>query len=150
MIILWAAKSLVQLMGMQISQGQLLARGYCSLSITLWVVFLTRRQTGGGLDLFDKSLLAIAAVFLLSPAQFPWYYVWIVPLLALRPRASLLLLTPLLPLYYLRPYFSARGDVTTFDNGFVWLEYLPVWALIVREFYVEPFRRVRSLAESTI
>ncbi|HWQ34981.1 MAG TPA: hypothetical protein VNQ79_19205 [Blastocatellia bacterium] len=55
------------------------------------------------------------------------------PLLALRPRWSLLWLTALLPLYYLRFYFSARSRVAVFDHGIVWLEYVPVWWLLARE-----------------
>ena len=28
-------------------------------------------------------MIVVAALFLLSPAQYPWYYVWLLPLLAL-------------------------------------------------------------------
>jgi hypothetical protein len=55
------------------------------------------------------------------------------PLLALRPRLSLMLLTVVLPLYRLRFYFAARGAAGVFDNGIVWLEYAPVWGLLLWE-----------------
>jgi len=69
----------------------------------------------------------------LSPTQFPWYAIWMLPLLALRPRLSLLLLMVLLSLYHLRYYFDARDTVAVFDNWLVWGEYVPVWALLVWE-----------------
>jgi hypothetical protein len=89
-------------------------------------------------DVWESSLLILAAVLLLSPTQFPWYYVWLVPFLTIRPRLSLLLLTALLPLYYLRFYFVARGNVAIFDLGIVWLEYLPVGWLLIREWRARP------------
>jgi hypothetical protein len=55
------------------------------------------------------------------------------PFLAVRPRFSLLLLTALLPLYYLRFRFVALDRVGVFDHGIVWLEYGPVWILLLRE-----------------
>jgi len=57
------------------------------------------------------------------------------PFLTIHARTSLLLLTPLLSLYYLRPYFSARGMAGIHDNGIVWLEFVPVWILLVWEYF---------------
>lgn len=98
--------------------------------IALWVTWLVRSPIRDGQDFSQRCLLAVAAVFLLSPTQFPCYYVWLIPLLAIRPQASLLLLTVLLPLYYLRFFFLSRGQAAVFDYGIVWLEYLPVWILL--------------------
>jgi len=72
-----------------------------------------------------------AALFLLSPAQFPWYFIWFAPLLALVPSRGLLLLTFTLPLYYLKFYLDARGQVQLFHHGVVWLEFIPVWLLLL-------------------
>jgi hypothetical protein len=94
------------------------------------VTWLARSPIRDGQDFCQRCLLAVAAVFLLSPTQFPCYYVWLIPLLAIRPQASLLLLTVLLPLYYLRFFFLSRGQAAVFDYGIVWLEYLPVWMLL--------------------
>jgi hypothetical protein len=44
-------------------------------------------------------------------------------------------LTVLLPLYYLRFYLDFRDSAPLFDYGVVWLEYLPVWLLLVREWW---------------
>ena len=80
------------------------------------------------------TLFVVATLFLLSPAQFPWYAVWLLPLLALCPVPALLLLTPLLALYPLRFYFLAQGELAVFDQGLVWLIWLPVWAALAWQF----------------
>ena len=98
-----------------------------------WVAWLVWRPVESGADLARRMLLAVAGLFLLSPTQFPWYAIWMLPLLALRPRLSLLLLMVLLSLYHLRYYFDARDTVAVFDNWLVWGEYVPVWALLVWE-----------------
>ncbi len=73
----------------------------------------------------------VAALFLLSPTQFPWYFVWLLPFLTITPNRALLGLTFVLPLYYLRFYFDARDMVDVFHNQIVWLEFGPIllWLL---------------------
>ena len=83
-----------------------------------------------GLDLCRRCLVIVAAAFLLSPTQFPWYFLWMAPLLAIGPNWALLSLTCLMPLYYLRFHFLGRDMVDTFDNGVVWLQFAPVWCLL--------------------
>ena len=97
----------------------------------LWVARDVPRDLS---DLCGRALFVVAALFLLSPAQFPWYAVWLLPLLALRPVPALLLLTPLLALYPLRFYFLAQDNLAAFDQGLVWLIWLPVWAALAWQF----------------
>ncbi len=113
-------------------------------ALTVWTM---RKKPDTASQLCENCLIIVAALFLLSPAQFPWYFIWLIPFLALRPRKSLLLLTMLLPLYYLRFYFSARGNVKVFDQGIVWLEYAPVWLLLLREWFVARRNQSKSLME---
>jgi hypothetical protein len=80
-------------------------------------------------------MLIVAVLFLLSPTQFPWYYVWVVPFLALSPSLGLLALTAVLPCYYLRFYFDARDQIALFDYGIVWLEYVPIMVLLIVEWF---------------
>ncbi|MEJ2071376.1 MAG: hypothetical protein P8X58_13395 [Syntrophobacterales bacterium] len=101
--------------------------------MTIWIFWQVRPPLEDGSDFCERALLLLAALFLLSPTQFPWYYVMIIPFVTLRPRWSLLLLTALLPLYYLRYFFLARGQEAWFDYGLVWLEYVPVWLLLIKE-----------------
>ena len=61
---------------------------------------------------------------------------WLLPLLAFEPRPSLLLLTVLLPIYYLRFHMVALHMKGLFDNGVVWIEHVPVWGMLAREWWV--------------
>jgi hypothetical protein len=124
--------------GIQLLSGDPARAASATRIITLgllagWVLWLARRPAVSGEELAERMLLAVAGLFLLSPAQFPWYTLWMLPLLALRPRGSLLLLIGLMPLYYLNFYFYARGQNAVFNQGIVWLEYVPVWILLIRE-----------------
>jgi hypothetical protein len=98
-----------------------------------WIFWKIRQPWGDGNDFCERALLILSALFLLSPTQFPWYYLMLIPFLTLRPRWSLMLLTALLPLYYLRYAFLARDQAAWFDYGLVWLEYVPVWLLLIKE-----------------
>lgn len=125
----------LQAMGLPAEAGPRLARWLVLALLAALVLWLTRKPLTDGLDLCQRCLWALAALFLLSPAQFPWYYVGLIPFLTIRPRISLLLLTALLPLYHLRYLFLARGQPEIFDYGLVWLEYLPVWILLAWEWW---------------
>lgn len=129
-----AAQMILPMIGIPVSQAKLVARLFAFALLVLWILKVIRRPLRDPHDFCERALLITAAVFLLSPTQYPWYYLWVLPFLALRPRASLLLLTCLLPIYYLRFYFKVKGGVVSiFDNGIVWLEYIPVWVLLIRE-----------------
>jgi hypothetical protein len=132
-LFVWTAHAGLTLIGAHAYHSQLVARVAVVCVLVIWLVWLCRRAHANPRDLCQRCLLAVTALFLLSPAQFPWYYTWLVPLLAVRPRFSLLLLTVLLPLYYLRYHLAARGHVELFDYGVVWLEYVPVWCLLIYE-----------------
>jgi len=136
MLFVWGSRCVVWLFGAKPDMVQIGARLIAAVILAASVAWLARKPVAGLDDLSERCLLTIAAVFLLSPTQFPWYYVWMIPLLAARPRLSLLLLTVTLPLYYLRFYFVARGSVSIFDYGIVWVEYVPIWCLLIREWYV--------------
>ncbi|RMG66222.1 MAG: DUF2029 domain-containing protein [Calditrichaeota bacterium] len=77
-------------------------------------------------QLVRRALVVVAVLFFLSPTQFPWYALWLLPLLVLEPVPALLLLTVTLPLYYGRYWLAARGLEGWFDAWGVWLEFGPV------------------------
>jgi hypothetical protein len=135
MIILWIMQWLAGSVGYPLHQAQLWARFAALALLSAWVVWVIREEAPSPLDMVRRSLLILAALFFISPTQFPWYFLWILPFLALDPRASLLLLTALLPLYYLRYFFKARGMVHIHDYGVVWIEFIPVWILLIWEWY---------------
>ena len=77
------------------------------------------------------AVLTIAAMlFLLSPTGYPWYYVWVLPMLCLVPVRGLLLLGVMLPFYYLRFDMDRWGYADVYDAWIVWLEFGPVFALL--------------------
>lgn len=113
--------------------AQMLARLIVAAVVLGIMVFCVRRFRPTFDSLVSSALVITATLFLLSPTQFPWYYLWLLPLLALRPMWSLLALTVTLPLYYLRFPMDAMGHATWFDYGIVWIEFVPVWLLLAWE-----------------
>jgi alpha-1,6-mannosyltransferase len=111
------------MVGLPALAAQLAARLTTAILLVAWLLWLARRPLTNPLDLCEACLLAVAGLFLLSPTQFPWYYTWMVPLLALRPRWSLLSYTALLPLYH---FYR--------EPAWVWVEHVPVWAMLISEF----------------
>jgi hypothetical protein len=100
------------------------------LGVVMWCVRRIRPTFDG---LVSGATVIAATLFLLSPTQFPWYYLWLLPLLVLRPMWSLLALTVSLPLYYLRFPLDAMGHAAWFDYGIVWIEFIPIWLLLAWE-----------------
>lgn len=132
------------------AQSGLAARAATAALLALVALGAVWRPAANTRDLCGRALLVVAALFLLSPTQFPWYFVWVIPFLALRPRLSLLFFAVLLPLYYLRFHFDARDQVGLFDNGIVWIEFAPVWALLLVEWYRERCARDGASREEAV
>ncbi len=64
-------------------------------------------------------------LYLLSPAQFPWYAIWMLPFLCFRPWLGLLAVTALVPIYYAAFHFIARDTHEIFRNYVVWVIWIP-------------------------
>lgn len=130
-LIVFGWQQLLPLLGLPVWHDQAAARITTVILLTLWIVYCTYRTTAE--RLFESALWIVAGLFLLSPTQFPWYSTWFLPLLVIRPRFSLLLLSMLLPLYFLRFALEPRGLLPLFDWGVVWLEFVPVWLALMAE-----------------
>lgn len=117
-----------------LSDGQLPPRllfGALVGSLLLFLVaLLTRKPLLHLDDLVRRALAICAALFLLSPTQFPWYALWFIPLLALCPVRPLLIYSLTLPLYYLRFYYQPMGLAPVFDQWVVWIEHGPIVILL--------------------
>lgn len=70
-------------------------------------------------DHLTRALAVTATLFYLSPAQFPWYALWFMPLAALLQCRPLLLASVTLPIYYL------------FFPLVAFLHAAPVWASLL-------------------
>jgi len=75
--------------------------------------------------------LAVATMVLLSP-HYPWYFVWIVPLICFTPRPSALYLTLACPLLYFVP---GGPDPAGARVVFEWALYGPFAALVAFELW---------------
>ncbi len=151
MALLWGVRRVVDGVGLGVTKMQsgLVARGIVLALLAAAVAWVTVKKVERPMEIPTRALFIIAALFLFSPTQFPWYALWFIPLLAIRPQPSLLLLTVLLPLYYLRFYFNDRDNVALFDSGIVWLEFVPVWCLLLWEWYSARRRRRAPSSEGT-
>ncbi|MFP4173616.1 MAG: glycosyltransferase 87 family protein [Candidatus Hydrogenedentota bacterium] len=109
------------------------ARFISGALLVSWIIWLCRAPAQTPRILCERALWIIAALFLLSPTQFPWYWTWMLPLLAIRPSPGLLILTATLPLYYLRFPMRELGYTAWFDHGVVWLEFGPALVLLMWE-----------------
>ena len=107
-----------------------LARLVVALSVGSLALLLALRSWREPTALVHFVVLITAALFLSSATGYPWYYAWILPFLVLVRLRSLMLLTVLLPIYYLRFYMAEIDQVHVFDTYIVWLEFGPVLALL--------------------
>lgn len=96
-------------------------------AVALWQAW---RPLEGTDDLMRRACFVTAALVLLSPAQFPWYMIWMLPFAVFRPCPGLLAVTATVPLYYVSFHYLARGELHVFTGGIVWLMWVPVWALL--------------------
>jgi alpha-1,6-mannosyltransferase len=109
------------------------ARGLAGIVLAVTVVWVARKPLAGPQDLIERALLTVASLFLLSPSQFPWYLIWLQPLLCLRPERGWLLATALLSLYYVSFYYYATDRAWVFREVVVWLIWLPIWAILIKD-----------------
>lgn len=125
--------ALLPFLGAPAMTAGLAVRVLIALTLVVAAVALAAKPIEGTGDLMGRASLLVAALVLLSPAQFPWYAVWCAPFLAFRPWVGLLLLVATIPLYYSFFHFAAREQTETFDDVVVWIIWIPVWAALLME-----------------
>ncbi|MEM9723993.1 MAG: glycosyltransferase 87 family protein [Pseudomonadota bacterium] len=123
-------EGILEALGLPFVDAAPVARIGVLLTVSALAALLALRPVADAEDLCRRCLIVIAAMFLLSPAAYPWYAVWFAPLLAVFPWAGLRLLMATLPLYTLRFWFVAEGDPTVFDTWIVWAQIGPVLLLL--------------------
>ena len=99
---------------------------------------LARGPLAESRDIVGRAFLLLSLLVLLSPAQFPWYVLWILPLAVLMPGIGWHLATALLPAYYLSFHLFAYG---TFDMNRSFLTlgiWAPIWIALILD-----WRRLR-------
>lgn len=90
-----------------------LARGFVAATAALAALLIGASHNRPGGARARGAFLITAVVFCLSPAQYPWYGVWLLPLAALTgARATASALAVFLPAYYLLYALRRAGDET--------------------------------------
>lgn len=133
LLVVWMWQLVLPVFGIHLGYGQLAARGTVFLILGILILFLLFQDNQDRLKFSRNCLIIISTAFLISPTQFPWYFVWLIPFLTFKPKMSLLILTALIPMYYLRYYFEPRGNLNLFIYGVVWFEFVPVWILLLTD-----------------
>jgi hypothetical protein len=77
-------------------------------------------------DLIGRAALLGAVLFYLSPAQFPWYAAWFVPLAVAGGHWALVAATVGLPVYYLFFPLALAGHRDLHSYGLAALHLVPV------------------------
>jgi hypothetical protein len=124
---------IVSAMAMPEEHAGLVTRGFLALicaSVAIAVAFRPLESTG---DLMARAALVIVVLFLVAPAQYPWYAIWLAPFVPFQPWAALLLLPATLPLYYTAFYFAPRQQIDIFNTFIVGVAWVPVWIMLVRD-----------------
>ena len=125
---------ILEAMGIHPGHAQAHSRAGIIAVLLIWKFYVA--FASGSLGIHRKALLIIGGAFLLSPAQFPWYYTWLLPFLCVALSPGFLALTALLPLCYLQYYFPPHaGEAGIFWNVVVWVEFGPVWVLLAWEWW---------------
>lgn len=127
---------IISVAGLSLSYDYLLPRFGIGIIYLIILYLILRKKSEGHFTFFKKALLIVSFLFLISPAQFPWYYIWIVPLLVIRPKAALLLYPVLLPLYNLN-YLS---------DYLVYVQHLPVIIFFIWELKTQKMRKYFEIA----
>ena len=94
-------------------------------------LMLSWRATGNFEDLVGRALIAVVALIVFAPAVYPWYTLWLLPLVVLRPEPGLIAITATIPLFYLYFHFAARDQLDVFKNVVVWMIWLPPLAVAI-------------------
>ncbi|MEM7784117.1 MAG: hypothetical protein AAF623_12250, partial [Planctomycetota bacterium] len=106
-------------------------------------------------DLPNWFFLILAIFFYLQPTQNPWYWLWSMPLVCFATNRGWLFVSGILPVYYLRFWYSEMGQTHTFlggqyvgydyfDHVIVWLEFLLVVILLAGWPKIERFIQIRN------
>ncbi|MCH9028271.1 MAG: hypothetical protein IH819_01385, partial [Bacteroidetes bacterium] len=122
-IFTWLMQQAVSLLGMSANSLPYINRWGILIIYLIIYIILLRKAPKDNLQFFYKGMLIVAVLYLISPTQFPWYYTWMLPLLTIRPKVSLLIYPLLLPLYQLN-YLT---------DYIIYIEHLPILILFLLE-----------------
>ena len=116
--------------GMEAINSSELAR-FTLAGLILVMLFLVCTGTiNSSQEHLRRVSILVTAIFFLSPAQFPWYLLWVLPFMCIFPIYGIYILTATIPLYYTAFYLYPREMNFVFSQIIVWIIWLPGWALL--------------------
>lgn len=110
-----------------------LARGAIGIGILMCLLRLLMLPVGSSHQLLSHLFIMSLLIFLFSPAQFPWYLLWVAPFLVFYPLWGLVLLVPLMAVYYGGFALFVAGVHSIYQPWLVLLIWLPVWMALLME-----------------
>jgi alpha-1,6-mannosyltransferase len=122
-----AAAPLLGLVGMGATAAALVVKGCLACLLAGFALHLARAPIASPSDLIVRCAFLIAALVLVSPAQYPWYVMWVLPFAVFWPSRAALLMAALVPLYYASFHFIARDTFEAAGPIIVALIWVPVW-----------------------
>jgi len=125
-----ALRELIGALGVAPSPVGTALRIAAAVFVGLTALWLCRHWVDDAQIIVRRAAIIVLVLFLLSPAQFPWYASWVLVFAPLWPLAGLLAVTVFLPLYYVSFYFFAIQDFDTWYPWLVWVEWVPIWVLL--------------------
>ena len=131
--VLWVCLHVADLFGLPPSAGQVGARVVVGGALCIVVLAINLKPSDSPHETCRRVFITVAALLLLSPTQFPWYYVWLAVLLPLFPVRGFLLLGLTLPFYYSYFHLISRGQGHVYDYVAVLLIWLPVWCFLIAD-----------------
>ncbi len=117
------------LQGFGAGTGDLILRALLIAAAAGLGLLIAIRPLTEATDLIARAAVVGAALFYLSPAQFPWYAVWFVPLAIAGGRWPIVAATIGLPVYYLFFPLAAAGLRDIHAYGVASLHLLPLIAV---------------------
>ena len=117
----------------------LISRLLLALVLLATIAFICLKPAKAPEQMIWRMFLIAVAIYLLAPSNTPWYFLWIAPFLCFFTSRGLLLAGALIPLHYAFFHFSIRGMPELYQNGIVWLIWLPVWVLLLYDFIKPKF-----------
>lgn len=111
--------------------GEIVLRALIILAAAGASLAVANQRLDGLQMMLQRTAILGAVLFYLSPAQFPWYAAWFVPLAAASGNGVLVAATVGLPIYYLFFPLAAAGLRDVHGYGLAALHLLPVFVMAI-------------------
>ncbi len=105
-----------------------LASAAMVLGLAVW---LSRGPAKTANDTIGRAFIVTSVLVLASPAQFPWYVLWVLPLAALVRGTGWHVAAALMPIYYIAFHFIVIDQPQIYSSFIVWLLWIPIWIALV-------------------